>query len=268
MTSTLVKVHPAPDVMPALEDAEQLLSRSLAEQARRRLSVYGAVDVSGDPSTAARWLHAMGVALRDTGNSDKALHYFGQLRDLAIATGATGMSEWATMNMIVSLMNAGRWRIADTLLARSRSAVRVLDDPSFRVETLFWTARVLEARGASRAALDLARRRLLPASTAVEHRDLRIARHAFVARLALNQRTIDWDQAHRALAEAWRLLEPETCALRTGQVLVAQALYDLRRGARDEAERWLDEAQAVFAVGGLVTPHATSLNNELRLISG
>jgi hypothetical protein len=248
-----------------VEDAERLLSESLAEQARRRLSPYTAADVSGDPSIAARFFHAMGIALRDTGNSAGALPFFEQLRGLATAMGAASTSEWATMNIIVSLMNAGHWRTADNLLAHSRSVVHVLDDPAFRVEALFWTARVLEARGAGSAALDLARRRLLPASTAVEHRQLRIARHAFVARLALNQPTVEWNQAHRSLDEAWGLLEPRTCALRRGQVLVAQALYDLRRGARDRAEQWFNEAQAVFAVGGLVTPHATSLLGELRL---
>lgn len=256
---------PSQSVTSAVEDAEHLLSRSLAEQARQRLAACTTADLSADPWMAARFLNAMGVALRDTGNSAGALSAFEQLRALATAVGAVDMSARATMNMVVCLMNAGRWRRANNLLVRARPAVRDLDDPELRVEALFWTARVLETRGVGSAALDLARRRVLPASEAVEHQQLRIARHTFVARLALNQPAIEWDQAQRSLDEAWRLVEPATCVLRRGQVLTAQALFDLRRGARGEAEQWFGEAQAVFATGGIVTPHATSLRRELRL---
>ncbi|GAA1938062.1 hypothetical protein [Amycolatopsis minnesotensis] len=248
-----------------MADAEHLLSRSLAEQARVRLAACAPAGLSADHWTAARFLNAMGIALRDTGNSADALSVFGRLRAHATTMGAVDVSARATMNMVVCLMNAGRWRQATNLLAHARSVVHDLDDPALRVEALFWTARVLETRGADSAALALARRRVLSASTAVEHQELRIARHVFVARLALNQTTIEWDQAQRSLDEAWGLLEPSTCVLRRGQLLTTQALFDLRRGARGEAEQRFGEAQSVFATGGIVTPHAKSLRRELRL---
>lgn len=248
----------------ALEDAERLLSRSLAEPARQRLAACAAADLPADPWTTARYLNAVGVALRDTGRSAAALSAFRRLRSLTATMGAGKLSLRATMDMVVCLMNGGDWRQANELLVHSHSGVTTVRDPALRTESMFWSARVLEARGAGAAALRRARHQVVPASEAVEDRELRIARHVFVSRLALNQPVIEWNQAQRSMDRAWELVDPSTCVLRRGQVLTTQALFDLRRGARSQAEARLDEAEAVFATAGIITPHYVRLRRALR----
>jgi tetratricopeptide (TPR) repeat protein len=240
-----------------LEAAEQELARTRVESALQYLKHVDPSNelLADDVGLLRRYLRIIAVASRDTNQIDRAIGAYEQLQVIAQQDGDSRTFAEAVIGKVVSLSNAGRIGLAESVLTAYGPQLDSIRDPRIQLEYSFWKARVLEDKSEVSAAWSITEREILPFTALHEEDGMQIARHVAASRLALTGRDRDWRAAERSLEQARDLLSSHTTLLRRGQLATGQALFLLISGDLDGARRMIRSAEQIFDVGGIISPH-------------
>ncbi|TDB98002.1 hypothetical protein [Actinomadura sp. 7K534] len=253
----------AVDMLARAERAVDATEIGAARRLLGQLAAGGGRGLGHSGELRRRYLAVRAVTLRDSGRGRAAVPVYGRLVALGRAARDSGHYGTAVMGAVVSLMNEGRTGCAERVLRAEYSGLAAIDDRRMEIEVAFWQARILEDRGHLAAARELVARRVLAQSAAHENPDMQLARHVFACRLALGTARPDWGAAERYLDLARERLDGRTRALRVGQYLTVQALFEHRAGASDRARTLARNAAGTLTRAGIRSPHLTVVLNAL-----